>query len=255
MREFYSGWELATYLGFRKKPLESISLKAEAIDVFFLGFALMPSLIMLPRAFRDRRIRFLSGTAAVFAVGLGVETWCIPHYAAPFVAGGYAILLQSMRHLRLWRPAGQPSGLFLVRITPLLCLILCGLRLCAGPLQIRLHGDQFSWYGSNPVGLARAAVAAELQALPGRQIAIVRYAPAHSPHNEWVYNAADIDKSKVVWAREMDATSNLELLRYYKDRTAWLVEPDVNPPRVTPYPLSLNAPHWDLTNTKAMPSE
>ena len=34
----------------------------------------------------------------------------------------------------------------------------------------------------------------------------------------------------------MDPASNLELLNYYKDRKAWLVEPDRNPPRVVPYP-------------------
>jgi hypothetical protein len=56
-----------------------------------------------------------------------------------------------------------------------------------------------------------------------------------------LYNLANIDGSKVVWAREMDATDNSELLRYYKDRTAWLVEPDANPVAVVPY-ASANPP-------------
>jgi hypothetical protein len=54
--------------------------------------------------------------------------------------------------------------------------------------------------------------------------------------NDWVYNAADIDKSKVVWARQMDTASDRELLNYYQGRQAWLVEPDCNPPRVSPFP-------------------
>jgi hypothetical protein len=71
--------------------------------------------------------------------------------------------------------------------------------------------------------------------MPGKQLVLVRYAPGHSPIDEWVYNAANIDGSKVIWARDMDAASNQELLRYYSDRKAWLVEPDATPAAVAPY--------------------
>jgi hypothetical protein len=74
-----------------------------------------------------------------------------------------------------------------------------------------------------------------LENLPGKQLAIVRYCPAHIPIDEWVYNAPDIDGSKVIWAREMDDAENLELIRYYKDRKVWLVEPDSDPRKITPY--------------------
>jgi hypothetical protein len=76
---------------------------------------------------------------------------------------------------------------------------------------------------------------AKLENQPGPQLAIVRYLPDHL-YPEWVWNAADIDKSKLVWAREMDPVSNRELMNYYHDRKAWLVEPDATPPRVVPYP-------------------
>ena len=58
----------------------------------------------------------------------------------------------------------------------------------------------------------------------------------HDPFDEWVYNSADIDGSKVVWARDMDAADNLELIRYYTDRKVWLVEPDAVR-RGLPYPV------------------
>ncbi|MGD1108446.1 MAG: hypothetical protein ABR865_15505, partial [Terracidiphilus sp.] len=53
--------------------------------------------------------------------------------------------------------------------------------------------------------------------------------------DEWVYNRADIDGSKVVWAREMNAADNSELIHYYGDRRVWLVEPDAIPARIEPY--------------------
>jgi hypothetical protein len=87
------------------------------------------------------------------------------------------------------------------------------------------------------LGVAREEVKRKLEQLPGKQLAIVRYSPQHSSLDEWVYNAPDIDGSKVVWAREMDAACNLELLRYYSDRTVWLVQPDLDPAAFSPYPL------------------
>jgi len=52
----------------------------------------------------------------------------------------------------------------------------------------------------------------------------------------WIRNAADIDQSVIVWARDLGPEENTELRRYYPDRTAWLLEPDARPPRLRRYP-------------------
>jgi hypothetical protein len=80
-----------------------------------------------------------------------------------------------------------------------------------------------------------------LENQPGRQLVIVKYDAGHDMFNEWVYNAAAIDASQVVWARDMGAAGNRELLDYYKDRKVWLAEPDQVPPKVSPYPGSPDA--------------
>jgi hypothetical protein len=238
MRDFYTNWELADFLYARTPTgfLHGTIKKLGTVAFFFFGFALLPPLIMLPRVLRDRRVRFPLAAGAVFGVGLCMNAWLFPHYVAPFTCALYAILLQGMRHLRVWRPGFQPVGLALVRVIPIVCMVLAGIRLSAGPLQFSIPRWPAMWYGTEPVGLPRARIQAELECYPGPQLAIVRYAPDHEPFDDWVYNGADIDKSRVVWAREMENRNSVELLHYFKDRTVWLVEPDFIPPKTSPYP-------------------
>jgi hypothetical protein len=246
MRDFYVvDHELPVFqkLHTSRGFLSEIVLKPLATILFFGGIALFPPLIMLWRVFRDRRIRFLVVSTLVLAAGMLAGTFLLPHYLAPFTAAFYAIGLQAMRHLRLWSPGAQPVGMSLVRLTVSLCFVLTLFRLWAQPLHLRIADWPGStwfteWHGPDEFGAARAHVEAGLEQLPGRQLVIVRYSPDHDASNEWVYNAADIDGSKVIWAREMDAANDLELIHYYKDRNVWLVQPDTKPAQVSPYAVS-----------------
>jgi hypothetical protein len=212
--------------------------KAGFMFLFYAGFILLIPLLMIRRVFLDRRVRLLVICVLVLAAGMVIEVYLLPHYVAPFTAAFYAIGLQAMRHLRVWRPEDKPVGLALTRMTVVSCLILAALGACAVPLHIVPKYWNILWDGPAGYGQERAQVEASLDKLPGGQIAIVRYGPSHKPTDEeWVYNRADIDDSKVVWARELDDKNNVELLQYYAGRTAWLVEPDVVPARVTPYPV------------------
>ena len=73
--------------------------------------------------------------------------------------------------------------------------------------------------------------------MPGRHLVVVRYGPAYDPGHqiEWVYNRADIDHAKVIWAREMGDVENTRLLEYYRHRHPWLIEPDRQPVHLRPY--------------------
>jgi hypothetical protein len=246
MREFYSRDELSIF-----KEIHPLSgfvpqtfLKAARGILFYAGIALLVPLIMVRRVMLDRRLRFLILCVFVMMAGQLVETFFFPHYLAPFTAAFYAIGLQAMRHLRLWSPGDQPVGITLTRLIVTLCVVLAGVRLGAEPLHLNLPGAWASeWYGSDRrSGTARAQVETRLEQMPGRQLVIVRYATDHNSLDEWVYNAADIDGSRVIWAREMDQAADLELIHYYKDRTVWLVEPETKPARVSLYPLLTQEP-------------
>jgi hypothetical protein len=238
MRRFYRENELEVYQKIHSPAgfLPQTLIKAARGVKFFAGLALLPPLFLLPLALRDRRMRLLVLCLVVFLGGMLIEIFMVPHYLAPFTAVVYALALQSMRHLWQWRPGGQNVGAALMRFCVILCLVMAGLRLFDQPLHLPANRNGSDWCGPDHFGVERAGIEQKLDGLPGKQLALVRYAPGHDVMDEWVYNSADIGASKVVWAREMDAASDLQLMRYYQDRKVWLVEPDRMPAAITPYP-------------------
>jgi hypothetical protein len=65
-----------------------------------------------------------------------------------------------------------------------------------------------------------------LQKQPGKLLVLVRYGSHHLVHYEWVYNDANIDQSRIVWAHAMPGGKDDELLRYYPDRRVWILDDD-----------------------------
>jgi hypothetical protein len=251
MRAFYQGPPVAgQYHHARLHPLLWLALKPLPHLIFFLGPALMlPVVAWLAIKCRSssarsvsRKTLFLLIICSVTAIGLALPIYIPPaHYAAPLTAAIYALVLQAMRYVRSWRYNGQRSGLFLVRAVPVICLALLPVRTAASLLHIPVPVTVIhTWYTEDVHNVDRARVLRELQFQPGRHLIIVRYTPDHEILDEWVYNRADIDGSKVVWARDMGMAKNEELLQYFKDRHAWLLEPDENPLKLVAYACALS---------------
>ena len=246
MGEFYRRYEHAFYETEIGTPRGLITTKlafAAAFVTFYLGPSLLLPLLLFPRTIGDRRIRFLVAAGGVMLVGLAVEVFFIPHYAAPMTAITLALVIQTIRHLRVWRWANQPAGALLVRVLPLVYAGALAIRLLAPGLGLPLTETTLWWARLMPSerGLERAHLLARLERMPGQHLVIVRYGLAYDPGRqiEWVYNAADIDHAKVVWARETGNMENTQLLDYYRHRHAWLVEPDEQPVQLRPYLVPL----------------
>jgi hypothetical protein len=241
MQNYYQTEEMDLYnrLHSAQGVIPVTLVKPLAAILFFGGFAFFPLIFMLRRVLWDRRIRFLTLCVAVLIAGMLIENFLVLHYLASYTAAFYAIGLQAMRHMRIWSQGDRPVGLALVRLTITVCLFMACLRLYAGPLHIPIQEWpptwNISWYGPDHFGTERDRVETSLEQTPGKQLVIVRYSSQHTPFDEWVYNSADIDNSKVVWAREMDAANNQELIHYYRDRKVWLVQPDSQPATISPY--------------------
>jgi hypothetical protein len=239
LHDFYAVWEVKEVL----PEIRSIGgliwnalKKLIGAWMFFLGPALTVPLLFLPQIVqRDRRMRVLIIVAAVTLIAIELDAWFYAHYLAPIAGLLFAVVVQGLRHLRVWR---RRQGLLLARAIPAICVAMIAIRLAAQPLGLQFPPAwPMTWYHTPEGNVARARVLARLSAVEGGQLAIVRYRPDHNAvMNEWVYNRADIDGGKVVWAREMNAVENRELLQYFHDRRAWLVEADETPPRLSPYP-------------------
>jgi len=193
---------------------------------FFLWVELCVPLLALPWVLTDRRVRFLVFQFGFCLLAFLLVDWFQPHYAAPLTAGTFALLTQGMRHLRRWRWINRTTGIGLTRV-----IVLCALVLA--PFH-RFYLDV------QPQLVNRSRVETQLTAMPGNHLVVVRYSSQHNPLLEWVYNRADIDRARVVWAREIPGVSLEPLLNYYRGRDVWLVEADSPTPDPVPYDLSLH---------------
>jgi hypothetical protein len=122
-----------------------------------------------------------------------------------------------------------------VRAIPVICVGMIALRVLAVAAHAQIEP---AWPRGN---LTRAAIIKKLGKLPAGQLILVRYGGQHNVHDEYVYNGANVDQQKVVWARDMGDCKNQELLQYYRNRQVWLLEPDFSPVRLKPYPIDTGA--------------
>jgi hypothetical protein len=236
MREFYER-ELRQFDGY-KTPGGFITQTANKMWMawlVYIGPALTLPFLAFPWILGDNKIRVPLFVGAVFLAGLSVETWILPHYLAPATGLLFLLLIQCMRHMALWRWRGRPLGMALVRATVVSACAVVVLRLTA----IAAHAPlEPSWPRGN---LERAAIVNKLDHVPGQHLVIVRYGANHLVDAEWVYNAADIDAAKIVWARDLgDADADRKLLQYFSHRQPWYLYPDESPPRLEAAPKHID---------------
>ncbi|HUQ90478.1 MAG TPA: hypothetical protein VM120_02275 [Bryobacteraceae bacterium] len=230
LRAFYFEWEgYPLQLGYWRVQLE----KPSRLWFFFLGPALTLGLPGLWRSWKTPRLELAWVLVTVFACSHLVVPWHIlPHYAAPVLGPIYLLLVEGIRRLARWNVNGIPGGRQLVRAALGTSLILMFFRSAAPALNTSVYGElTSSWYSYGLLSnYSRQKMADKLNALGGKHLVLVEYSAGHQPHQEWVYNRADIDASPVVWARNVGNTAKrVELLKYYKDRHFWIVYPDRNP--------------------------
>ena len=205
---------------------------------YYRFFFLAPLYLALPGfllAVRERRFLWVAGTVLLFALGTNFYPYFYSHYIAAITC---LFILISVTALEILGRLGK----LLLFLCAAHFLLWYGIYLFGGQTVILAMSRYETWDAINrgdPEG--RIAIRTELEKAPGKQLIFVRYAPQHQ-FNEWIHNGADIDSSRIVWARDLGAEEDEKLRRYYPDRTVWLVEPDVRPPRLTRISPVITAP-------------
>lgn len=211
--------------------LENSTLKAQWIWRFYFGPALSIPFIMLPAVWRSGRLRLLLAASGLTLALAVVETGVMPHYTAAATACFLAVVVECFRRVRKRR-----FGPSLVIAAPAILALIIGVRIGLEKLGLPFtQGANYqSWCCVHPGSPNKARILAELEKSGGRHLVLVE--PKQDPDNlfQWIYNAADIDASPVVWARELGPAGNRALLEYFRGRKIWRLDPNVSPPRLTP---------------------
>ena len=207
-------WERKFYDDGRAHPLAYLKGKVSDLgEAYFGGMGLPFALVALPWLMRrDRRVVLAALMLVPLAAGVAVETFMHPQYVAPGVGLMFLLLMQSLRYLCTWQ-RGRRVGQILAWAAVLIS---------AHGEFTHLHQLAYGVWGDKEIGQPRQAVVGRLMNEPGPQLVLVRYLPGHGPETEWVYNAADVDGSKIVWAHDMPG-NNQEIVDYYKSRMVWLL--------------------------------
>ena len=225
MREYWAVW-FVKQVKLAQANLMSLFLgKLSLIYDFLLGWypLLIPPLIwpfVLKRDEERITLFFLAGCLAALAPINGF----LPHYAAFLIGLVYLRFLQGIDRLQAWQVRGKPLG-----------FALAVFLIAAIPCQFgRQMLDLFRTGAQAPVlAIERAGIVRKLQSHAGQHVVLVRYAPNHSVHDEWVYNGANIDAQPIVWAREMGPEKDKPFVEYFRGRNIWMLEPDASPPKLT----------------------
>jgi len=185
---------------------------------FYRFFFWAPLYLALP-FFLLRRQWWILAALALFTLGTNVYAYFYPHYIA--VLTGLFVLMAVQGLSRM----PQEGARILLGLCLAHFVFWYALQFGGDPRMIQYE----TWDAINtgdPHG--RVAVRDQLKQAGGKHLVFVRYGPAHM-FDEWVHNEANIDDSRVIWARDLGEAEDEQLRQRYPDRKVWLLEPDAKP--------------------------
>jgi hypothetical protein len=225
IRQLWAEWERGGYLAVRANPL-SIVKDTLGVIIFSRPFPIRLSILIGIVLARTLKVRIAVFIAACVAFSLVLLKGVVPHYFAPALGTITIVFLMGVRYV--FRIARQQSSA--------LRTVTLGLFMGAFIIGFAVRTIvPIAFAQKQEFAEGRRDVIDRLTREGSRHLVIVRYAPSHYIHHEWVQNHADIDGSAVIWARDMGTNANRELINYYPDRKVWLLQPDLVPLNLEKY--------------------
>lgn len=230
-----TAWEHTQHPGFLWRRMVELRRR---VGAYFGTAALLIPAIALAGLWLRRRELWAVLAAVVLMAGAGmVETVFFGHYATPLLAGLLVLAMEGLRQLRGWQ--GR-HGVWMARLLPVAALLIAAVD----PAAKLVKGESLDPPGAG----GRAFVEDLLAPRAGEHVVLVRH-NSPSPFEpkweqypsmeltptyvEFVYNGANIDGQRVVWAHDLGEAGNQKLRGYFKGRTFWLYDPAVNDRAIT----------------------
>lgn len=186
-------------------------------------------------ALQRKLYRWVAATLVLFALGTTFFPYLLVHYLAAVTCLFLLISLIGLRQIGRLRIRGTAAGADITRMLILLCgaefLLWYSIHLFEdhhAPLALLQYETWDAINHRNPQ--KRITAARDIAAQPGQLLVFVHYSPQHIFQEEWVWNTADIDTSRVVFARDLGLKEDTELMQYYSGRRVLWFEPDADPP-------------------------
>ena len=191
LAEYWTGYDLQEWQ--RQSTLNgwvrgAVTQIATLVRAFFAPPTLWAAIIALPLALRRHRAcRAAAAVLALFILLHVVLTpWMRMHYMGAAAPLFFAVITFSLIELSRRAIGTLLAGLILlVQASAVVTLIAA---MSANP---------------HPAGAARARIVSDLHRLPGEHLVVVSYGAGPQHLFEWVYNDADLDGSRILFARDM----------------------------------------------------
>ncbi len=166
-------------------------------------------LLLSPIGWRDSRCRFLLPLLCLSFLASFIVTFKSPHYLAPLITASllFAACLADSHGM-----AVGPHG----RRRWASALVMLSVAYSLGVLAVGLYRHDRLVFVQ-----PRSDAIAECLRVPGKHLVFVRYASGFAVGAEWVYNGADLNSERVIFAHDFGPAENRLLERYYPDRTVW----------------------------------
>jgi hypothetical protein len=196
----------------------------------WLGSNLKLAVLAFPLALgictaRNREIRWVLASGGVFLIGLWAESFLLPHYTAP--AMGLILLLLIIGWERLWQ--WGRVGRHLSRAI-LLGWIIGALMSACQPIS----------EDSKIINQHALIDRPDSPLSTGRHLVFVRYEPGYLFDNEFVYNGAELESGRIIWARYFGPPNDEPVAQHFGNRQLWLLDAGERL-NLQPYPGLRNA--------------
>ena len=223
-------WQLAehqkgaTFGGY----LAELRTKLGKVYHFFLGQSFLLLLGCTLLVWRNPKVRMLWLALGVMMAWSSMYGYFYEHYFAPMACVCVALPMIGARYLAGLRWRQVPLGALLAASLTLSSVQAVPFRL----YQVIRDPQSLdeARFRSDP----RTEIERQLQPADSRHVVFVRTRQGYRAPAAYFYNGPDLERSRVIWAQEIDPSTDGQFLESYPGRQAWILDVDARSPRLEP---------------------